>query len=174
MSEKRIVGVQFRNSKLADTSGYGEEHFSGREYNYFTAIDLQVGDFVMVPTSKGESVAKVASVNISESEIDERVLPLLKTIVKKYEPVEKPVFYNPVYEQQRKNIEALYEESPDDWFYKSQMEMTPERRTGFAPRTPVCYHCRKDITQGERGITLESLGSYIITGCPHCNRSYCD
>ena len=84
------------------------------------------------------------------------------------------VFENDVYEQQRINIERLAAESPDDWFYKAQMKEPPDRRTGFAPRTPICGHCRKDITQGEKGITLERLGSYIITGCPHCCRSYCD
>jgi len=84
------------------------------------------------------------------------------------------VFANDVYEQQRLNIERLAAKNPDDWFYKSQMEREPERRTGFAPRTPICYHCKKDITAGEKGITLEKLGTYIITGCPHCNKSYCD
>lgn len=27
---------------------------------------------------------------------------------------------------------------------------------------------------GEKAITVESLGDYIITGCPYCHRSYCD
>ena len=43
------------------------------------------------------------------------------------------VFDNEVYEQQRKNIEALAAKNPDDWFYKSQMERPANRRTGFAP-----------------------------------------
>jgi recombinational DNA repair protein (RecF pathway) len=84
------------------------------------------------------------------------------------------VFDNEVYEQQRKNIEALAAKNPDDWFYKSQMERPAFRRTGFAPVDRRCYRCRKDITEGERGITLEKLGSYIITGCPHCHASFCD
>ena len=84
------------------------------------------------------------------------------------------VFNNEVYEQQRINIEKLYEEHPNDWFYKSQMKKEPHERTGFAPRDRRCYHCNKDITEGEKGITLKQLGNYLITGCPHCFISFCD
>lgn len=84
------------------------------------------------------------------------------------------VFKNEVYEQQRINIERLAEEKPDNWFYKFQMDKSPAERTGFAPTGGICYHCRQDITKGVNGITVESLGDYIITGCPHCNTSYCD
>lgn len=84
------------------------------------------------------------------------------------------VFANEVYEQQRKNIEALAEKYPDDWFYKSQMSLPPARRTGFAPQNRKCYRCGKDITEGENGITIEKLGDYIILGCPHCHKSFCD
>jgi len=87
---------------------------------------------------------------------------------------DSPVFDNEVYEQQRKNIEVLAENNPDNWFYKSQMETEPRRRTGFAPLDYKCYRCNKDITQGEKGITLKTLGNYIITGCPHCYKSFCD
>lgn len=55
-----------------------------------------------------------------------------------------------------------------------QMEDEPQNRTGFAPKGGKCYFCKKDITQGEKGITLEQLGNYIITGCPYCHRSFCD
>jgi len=84
------------------------------------------------------------------------------------------VFKNEVYEQQRKNIEALAKKCPDDWFYKSQMEKAPENRTGFAPRDGRCWECGRDITKGDKAITVESLGDYIITGCPYCHRSYCE
>lgn len=84
------------------------------------------------------------------------------------------VFDNEVYEQQRINIERLFEKNPSDWFYKSQMELEPNRRTGFAPYDRRCWNCGKDITEGENGITKEKLGNYIILGCPHCNRSFCD
>lgn len=84
------------------------------------------------------------------------------------------IFENVVYEQQRINIENLYKKNPNDWFYKSQMEKSPEARTGFAPRNGICHNCGKNITEGEKGITLDDLGSYIITGCPYCHISYCD
>ena len=83
-------------------------------------------------------------------------------------------FENDVYEQQRLNIERLYQEHPDDWFYKSQMERPENRRIGFAPLNGICHHCGRDITKGDRAITVESLGNYIIIGCPYCHRSYCD
>ena len=76
--------------------------------------------------------------------------------------------------KQAENIERLYSENPDDWFYKSQMEKSVENRTGFAPVNGRCWNCGKDITEGENGITLEKLGDYIILGCPHCHKSYCD
>ena len=84
------------------------------------------------------------------------------------------VFDNEVYEQQRKNIEALALKHPDDWFYKMQMELPENRRVGFAPLDRRCHRCGKDIREGEKAITLENLGDYIITGCPHCHASFCD
>lgn len=83
------------------------------------------------------------------------------------------VFDNEIYEKQRLNIERLAKENPDDWFYQSQMERPPHRRTGFAPIDGRCWNCGKDIT-GEGGITLEDLGNYIILGCPFCHKSFCD
>jgi len=66
----------------------------------------------------------------------------------------------------------------------------------FAPSDGVCFRCHKNIYQnfgwkdegysrklagldGEEvdritGISLEKASSQLITGCPHCNRSYCD
>lgn len=76
--------------------------------------------------------------------------------------------------KQAENIERLFNENPDDWFYKSVMAEPIEKRTGFAPRDGKCYRCGKDITEGENGITVESLGDYIILGCPHCHLSFCD
>lgn len=48
----------------------------------------------------------------------------------------------------------------------------------FAHR--VCCSCKRCIYEkvdhGNRttGISVEEAGSTLITGCPHCNRSYCD
>ena len=69
---KTIVSVCFK-------SKYSEE-FGGKPYHYFTDIPLNVGDVVKVPTAQGESIAKVYEINVSESCVDERILPNLKTI----------------------------------------------------------------------------------------------
>ena len=200
----KIVLVKFGTS---DTP----RQFKGREYAYYTKVDLSVGDVIVVPVKNGNTAAIVCKTDVSPTEIDERVEKYMRTIEEVVRPQEKQqcrvcgctedracpggcswvekdlcsactdteeaqlkVFDNEVYEQQRKNIERLAAENPDDWFYKSQMELPPNRRTGFAPSTPRCHNCGKDITQGEKGITLERLGNYIITGCPHCYRSYCE
>ena len=64
----------------------------------------------------------------------------------------------------------------------------------FAPRGGQCWSCRRNIytpyhwkfDKGERssatsedsnmttGITVMKAKSQLVTGCPHCNRSYCD
>ena len=66
----------------------------------------------------------------------------------------------------------------------------------FAPRSGICYSCNENIYEklswkrenGRRiqvpndseevmftsGITVEKASSGLVTGCPHCNRSYCD
>lgn len=42
----------------------------------------------------------------------------------------------------------------------------------FAPtNTGNCYSCGVDITIY---ITEEQASTQLITGCPYCNRSYCD
>ena len=51
----------------------------------------------------------------------------------------------------------------------------------FAP-TRNCYRCHKDIYQKIEypnksyitGISVERAGSRLITGCPHCNYSFCE
>jgi len=53
----------------------------------------------------------------------------------------------------------------------------------FAPYSGFCYNCAQQIYgKGRRrmggeiedGISVETAGTEIITGCPYCNRSYCD
>lgn len=66
----------------------------------------------------------------------------------------------------------------------------------FAPYHGVCYRCIRNIYQPVKwkkegwrnvpltsdaeeydyitGITVEEAASNLVTGCPHCNRSYCD
>lgn len=63
----------------------------------------------------------------------------------------------------------------------------------FAPKSGICWSCNRNIYEPfaqERtlywedgkpvkktfttGITTEKAGKHLVTGCPHCNRSYCD
>lgn len=52
----------------------------------------------------------------------------------------------------------------------------------FPPSNGQCWSCGKNIydkiksTHGDHfvGITVESAGKSLVTGCPHCHRSYCD
>jgi hypothetical protein len=82
-SMSNLVSVQYRNKD-------NPEVYTGREYTYLTAIDLAVGDLVMAPVRDGFSVAQVSAINVPESKVDERIMPLLKTIEKMYEPEADP------------------------------------------------------------------------------------
>lgn len=65
----------------------------------------------------------------------------------------------------------------------------------FAPSIGVCWSCRRNIYQNYgwnkgnwnrpitedgaevdyvTGISVEEAGSELVTGCPHCHKSYCD
>lgn len=53
----------------------------------------------------------------------------------------------------------------------------------FAPRNGVCWSCNKNIYEEHpwkynpeitSGIDVERAATELVTGCPHCNRSYCD
>ncbi|HBB9121083.1 hypothetical protein HW877_09400 [Serratia marcescens] len=50
----------------------------------------------------------------------------------------------------------------------------------FAPNNGICFRCKRDIylkiDNGIfiTGISVRRAGSELVTGCPHCNRSYCD
>ncbi|APM41366.1 hypothetical protein BS101_21910 (plasmid) [Clostridium kluyveri] len=65
----------------------------------------------------------------------------------------------------------------------------------FAPKSGVCWCCNQNIYEQigwkrdelgrkirvdlekadfKTGISTEKAGKELITGCPHCNRTYCD
>lgn len=51
----------------------------------------------------------------------------------------------------------------------------------FAPNDGRCYHCGRNIYEPvkrkdgtETGITVEAAGKTVVTGCPHCNYSFCE
>lgn len=56
-----IVSVQFK-SRYSDTYG-------GKEYAYLSDVPVSEGDIVKVPTKFGDTEAKVARVDVPESEI---------------------------------------------------------------------------------------------------------
>ena len=62
--------------------------YAGNAFTYRTSIDLQVGDKVMAPTKGGDKRAMVVEVNVPESRVDERIMPLLKEITE-YDTGEK-------------------------------------------------------------------------------------
>ena len=67
-----IISVQFKHR--------GGE-FGGRAFSYRCDIsDVQVGDIVKAPTSRGESEAKVLAVNVPAGAVDANLLPVLKTV----------------------------------------------------------------------------------------------
>ena len=79
------------------------------------------------------------------------------------------------------NINKLLETFNSDEARKAQKKLQEEKGyPDFAPSDGRCFKCKKDIyTQIDRGpyktgISVEKAGRSLITGCPHCNRSYCD
>ena len=56
----------------------------------------------------------------------------------------------------------------------------------FAPKNGICWNCGRNIYEEcqivrvyidsirSKGITTEKAANSLVTGCPHCNRSYCD
>jgi len=77
----KIVAVQFKDRKDPD-------NFAGREYTYFTKVDLSVGDVIVAPVGKGSGTVRVSRVNVRDSEIDERIMPKMRTIEKFIKPEE--------------------------------------------------------------------------------------
>lgn len=49
----------------------------------------------------------------------------------------------------------------------------------FAPANGMCTYCQEQIYAPRRGkttggISLKEAGSRMVTGCPHCHRSFCE
>ena len=68
-----IISVQFKRK---------DGEYGSREYSYLCDVPaVQPGDLVRVQTKDGESIVRVTEVNVPESRVDERILPLLKSIL---------------------------------------------------------------------------------------------
>lgn len=73
---------------------------------------------------------------------------------------------------------------------KAQAKLCKEKNyPHFAPHDGQCWDCGRNIYEkwernenssfgGTRkvvsGITVEKAGKELVTGCPHCHRTYCD
>jgi len=60
----------------------------------------------------------------------------------------------------------------------AQKKLCEERKLPhFAPENGRCWSCNRNIYQNydfNGSISKGNTGEKFITGCPHCNRSYCD
>ena len=74
-----IVAVQFQNKSKP-------EEFSGREYTYFSDVELEVGEVILAPTKNGMGIVRVCRTDMRESEIDAHVMPFVRTIESKLMP----------------------------------------------------------------------------------------
>lgn len=74
--KNNIIGVKYE-------SKYEKGTFEGREYSYFTKLNVEVGDIVICPTKYGASVGRVSKLNIPEEEI-EPIKKFMKEILVKY------------------------------------------------------------------------------------------
>lgn len=158
---------------------YGQP--AGREYTYFTPEPVAVGDLVEVDGQQGVSKGVVTAVDVPEAEIAP-FRDRAKTIIGKVKE-EKPA--EPV-----KEFDAVKAAAAQADYWK---------RTGapdFAPHDGRCWKCHRNIYEqigwkvenGRRtqvsldspelhhttGIDVDEAGKALVTGCPHCNRSYCD
>lgn len=61
---------------------------------------------------------------------------------------------------------------------KAQSKLCEEKGyPHFAPNDGRCWKCNKNIYEPDErgfGITTEKASKELVTGCPHCFRSYCD
>ena len=74
--KNNIIGVKYE-------SKYQKGTFEGREYSYFTKLNVKVGDIVICPTKYGASVGMVSKLYIPEEEI-EPIKKFIKEILVKY------------------------------------------------------------------------------------------
>lgn len=134
-----------------------EDKPAGKEYTYYSPVEVAVDDIVQI-----NSAAKgiVTEVNVSESEIV-------------------------AYRDKVKAIIGLAENEPTETFDPgkanvAQIKYCREHNyPHFAP-TGRCWRCGKNIYEKHEingcvhGISVERASRELITGCPHCCWSFCD
>ena len=68
-----IISVQFKRK---------DGEYGGLQYSYLCDVPgVQPGDLVRVSTKDGESIVRVTEIDVPESRIDSRILPILKHIL---------------------------------------------------------------------------------------------
>jgi hypothetical protein len=150
----QIIKVQFLKGEIP----------SGKAYTYFSEEKLSVGDLVQINSS---AKGIVTEVDIPDREINgfrEKVKTIVGKVVaeSKEEPSEHFNVLDSLAAQKRYCEEKSYPH--------------------FAPENGICWRCNQQIyTEGKNrmgnsseGISVEKAGSELITGCPHCNWSYCE
>lgn len=60
--QTNIIGVKYEDN-------YYPKTFGGKEYTYYTDINVHIGDIVEAPTRYGTTVALVTSIDIPEEKI---------------------------------------------------------------------------------------------------------
>lgn len=158
---------------------YGEP--SGRDYTYFTPEPVAVGDLVDVEGKQGISQGVVTAVDVPE----EAIAPFkdrAKTIIGKAKG-NKPVL-------PKKEFNVTKASTAQSQY------CSLKNYPNFVPASGICYRCHLNIyeqvgwkvengrgiqvpldspeLQHITGIDVERAGKELITGCPHCHRSYCD
>jgi hypothetical protein len=81
MDERKIVSVQFQDKTKP-------EGFGGRAYTYYSNVELEPGDIIVVPTARGDGIVRVFRTDVKDSEIDERIAPFVRTIENLVRPAE--------------------------------------------------------------------------------------
>lgn len=83
----------------------------------------------------------------------------------------------------RNNNKAIQKEPIYDAIkaHKAQEEYCEKNELPHFAPTRYCWSCNRDIYEEyvrengfTTGISVQQAGSSLITGCPHCHRSYCD
>ena len=153
----------------------------GRDYTYFTPVPVAVDDFVEVEGKQGVSQGVVTAVDVPEEEIAP-FRDRAKTIIGK---AKKEKAAEPVKKFDVVKAAAAQAAYCNEKGYPH-----------FAPESGRCWRCNRNIYEQvgwkvdngrwvqvsldspelklTTGIDVERAGKELVTGCPHCHRSYCD
>lgn len=132
----------------------------GKPYTYYSPVNVAIGDTVQINSA---STGVVTEVDVLEEEIAP-YRDAVKTIIGLAETKTEEIF-DP---EKAHNAQVAY----------CREKMYPH----FAPSDGKCWRCRQNIyLPGKNrnwyqslGINVERAGREIITGCPHCNWSFCE